>query len=95
MDKTEEQALREEWQAFCQNHNNYYISDFREGLDVKLVIDFFLSHFSTLLQQKRTEMEGLVNTEEHICRFNDGPQHCDCFNAGVKDALKVLGGNDE
>jgi effector-binding domain-containing protein len=25
--------------------------------------------------------------EEHICRFNDGEQICDCYNAGYAQAI--------
>lgn len=25
---------------------------------------------------------------EHICRFNDAPQSCDCYDAGYEEGLK-------
>ena len=28
-----------------------------------------------------------MNHPEHICRFNDAPQTCECYDAGYKQAL--------
>jgi len=28
-----------------------------------------------------------MNHPEHICRFNDGPQNCECYDAGYKEAI--------
>ncbi len=33
-------------------------------------------------------MNTLKIIEEHICRFNDYPQRCECFIAGIKQILE-------
>lgn len=41
-------------------------------------------------QQMIEKGEGLINTKDHICRFNDGDCNCDCFNAGVTDYQNLI-----
>ena len=28
-----------------------------------------------------------IDTKEHICRFNDGEQSCDCYRAAINDII--------
>ncbi len=30
----------------------------------------------------------MAKHEEHLCRFNDGEQSCDCYNKGYEDGKK-------
>lgn len=49
-----------------------------------------------LLAQKegfRREIEGTKVLKEHICRFNDGEQTCDCYNEALNDLLTKLDTN--
>ena len=43
-----------------------------------------------LLTELAEEMEGLKNTKDHYCAFNDGNSHCDCFNAGITAAQEKV-----
>jgi len=52
--------------------------------------EFISSLFSTQLNTIKERINGLKNTKEHICRFNDGEQNCDCYNQALTDILKDL-----
>lgn len=59
--------------------------------DIKNYISSLLSQ---QLSKQREEIFRKIKDynfkENHICRFNDGKQDCDCFIAGLNVALQIL-----
>ena len=46
-----------------------------------------------LLQAQIAELEGRLCTKEnkdHICRFNDGEQTCECYNQAIQDQIDSI-----
>ena len=61
------------------------------GDDKRLLIDFMTHFVLSGRENWRQEMtERLPDIKEHICRFNDGKQRCDCYVACLSEVKKIL-----
>ena len=56
----------------------------------KQVRDFLLTSHLEYLQKSKKRLESELNNKEHICRFNDGEQNCDCWNFAITSELEII-----
>lgn len=70
-------------------HDAYPLNTFT-GRTKEELIQFIDAHFFPRSKVKEV-IESFQNTKEHICRFNDGENSCECYNITLTELLNKLG----
>jgi hypothetical protein len=93
-DKLNKQNMRERFDdLFYEEINSFMGTVFGDKMLDYAIKDFIESEINLALKEQREEIikkiEGF-DTNEHICRFNDGEQNCDCYIESIRDIISLI-----
>ncbi len=98
---------KSEGEKFCEHDNKHGACEYKncpftmfpseKQDDAQPIIDRCFESYEAGAAHERERIlrivTGLKGTKEHICRFNDGEQSCDCFNAALSDLTAAITSN--
>lgn len=50
---------------------------------------------SSQLQQLKEKVGAEKGSKDHVCRFNDGEQNCECYNQALDQVLSIISEMEE
>ena len=83
----------------CESERDKALGRIRKAIEsgahqnIPHIIDTLIANTLKQAAEALEDMKQIAHiNQDHICRFNDGEQVCDCFNSALTDAQKIIRG---